>query len=86
MDKMVEVYAADDVTQAYIMKAALENAGIEVVVENEYLQAGLGGLPVGGAVAVKLRVAVSQAQEAQDIIEEILRGSEAGLGGEDSEE
>ncbi len=30
MDKYVEVYAASDITFAYLMKANLENAGIPV--------------------------------------------------------
>jgi hypothetical protein len=38
MDKYVEVYAASDITFAYLMKANLENAGIPVQITNENLQ------------------------------------------------
>ena len=38
MDKYVEVFAASDITFAYLMKANLENAGIPVQITNENLQ------------------------------------------------
>jgi len=38
MDKYVEVYAASDITFAYLMRANLENAGIPVQIDNENLQ------------------------------------------------
>jgi hypothetical protein len=37
MDEYVEVFAASDITFAYLMKASLENAGIPVQIENEKL-------------------------------------------------
>lgn len=39
MDRYVEVFAASDITFAYLMKANLENAGIPVQIANENLQA-----------------------------------------------
>ena len=38
MDKYIEVFAASDITFAYLMKANLENAGIPVQIANENLQ------------------------------------------------
>ena len=38
MEKYVEVFAASDITFAYLMKANLEDAGIPVQIANENLQ------------------------------------------------
>ena len=38
MERFVEVYAASDITFAYLMKAKLEDAGIPVQITNENLQ------------------------------------------------
>jgi hypothetical protein len=38
MDEYVEVFAASDITFAYLMKANLETAGIPARMTNEHLQ------------------------------------------------
>ncbi|MHC4691538.1 MAG: putative signal transducing protein [Planctomycetota bacterium] len=71
MDKYVEVYAATDITFAYLMKANLENAGIPVQIANENLQ---GALCVDGMVPCVL-VPATHAEQAKRIIEEIQQSS-----------
>ena len=39
MDRLVEVYAASDITLAYLIKAHLEDAGIPVQIANENVSA-----------------------------------------------
>ena len=69
MDEFVEVYAAGDITLAYLMKAHLEDAGIPVQVANENLQ---GAYCLDGMVP-RLLVPASRAQEAQQILEDIRK-------------
>lgn len=71
MSDWVSVYSAVTVSQVYIFKAALENAGIQTFVENEALQGAYGGLPAlsfSGSMAPKLMVPKAQEQEARRII------------------
>lgn len=70
MDEFVEVYAASDVTFAYLMKAQLENAGIEVRIANENLS---GAYCLDGMVP-RVLVPANQAEEAREIIKEIQNG------------
>ncbi len=72
MDEYVEVYAASDITFAYLMKANLENAGIPVQIANENLQ---GALCVDGMVPSVL-VPANYEEKAKRIIEEILQSSQ----------
>jgi hypothetical protein len=65
------VYAATDITFAYLMKANLENAGIPVQIANENLQ---GALCVDGMVPCVL-VPATHAEQAKRIIEEIQQSS-----------
>ena len=44
MSHFVEVYTASSVPDAYVIKAALEGAGITVQITNEYIDAVMGGL------------------------------------------
>ena len=71
MDEYVEVFAAGDITFAYLMKANLENAGIPVQIANEHLQ---GALCVDGMVPSVL-VPAAHAEQARRIIEEIQQSS-----------
>jgi len=66
MNQFVEVYAASNVPDAYVIKAALEGAGITVQITNEYLEGAL--IPLDKAAP---RVLVPQSQE--DAAREILR-------------
>ena len=66
--KFVVVYHALDVAQAYVVKAALEDAGIAVQVENESLQSGVGELPPGWLTAPLVLVDESDVVAAKEII------------------
>jgi hypothetical protein len=67
MDKYVEVFAASDITFAYLMKANLENAGIPVQITNENLQ---GAYCLDGMVPCVL-VPEIHIEQAKQIIGEI---------------
>lgn len=67
MEKYVEIYAASDITFAYLMKANLETAGIPVQIANENLQ---GAYCVDGMVPSVL-VPESQVERAQEVIDSI---------------
>lgn len=71
MDKYVEVYAASDITFAYLMKANLESAGISVQIGNENLQ---GAFCIDGMVPNVL-VPENQVEQAKQIIAEIQQAS-----------
>jgi len=72
MDEYVEVFAASDITFAYMMKANLENAGIPVLIDNENLQ---GAYCLDGMVP-RVLVPADQAEQARQIIKEIQQASE----------
>ena len=67
MDEYVEVFAASDITFAYLMKANLENAGIPVQIDNENLS---GAYCLDGMVP-RVLVPAGYAEQAKRIIEEI---------------
>jgi len=75
MDKYLEVFAANDITFAYFIKASLENAGIPVQITNENLQ---GAYCLDGMVP-KVLVPKSHYEEARQIIEEIQEHSQHSL-------
>jgi len=74
MDEYVEVFAASDITFAYLMKANLENAGIPVQITNENLQ---GAYCLDGMVPLVL-VPETHVEQAKQIIEDIQRLSQNG--------
>ena len=78
MDKYVEVFAANDITFAYLMKANLESAGIPVQIANENLQ---GAYCLDGMVPLVL-VPESHLEQARQIIEEIQQSSDNDQGDE----
>jgi hypothetical protein len=82
MDKYVEVYAASDITFAYLMKANLETAGIPVQIDNENLQ---GVYCVDGMVP-RVLVPETQEEQAKQIIEEIQQSSAEATEGDDEQE
>ncbi len=79
MDKYVEVFAANDITFAYLMKANLESAGIPVQIANENLQ---GAYCLDGMVPLVL-VPESHLEQARQIIEEIQQSSDNDQGDEE---
>jgi hypothetical protein len=72
MKEYVEVFAASDITFAYLMKANLESAGIPVQIMNENLQ---GAYCLDGMVP-RVLVPASYAEQARQIIEEIQQSSQ----------
>ncbi len=72
MEEYVEVFAATDITFAYLMKANLENAGIPVQIDNENLQ---GAYCLDGMVP-RVLVPAGHAEQARQIIKEIQQASE----------
>ena len=79
MGDYVEVYAASDITFAYLMKANLESAGIPVQIDNENLQ---GAYCLDGMVP-RVLVPADYAEQARQIIEEMKQSSEDGLENEE---
>jgi hypothetical protein len=73
MDKFINVFTANDVAQAYVIKCALENAGITVQIENEFLQSALGMLPLDGTAAPHVCVPPAHAEQAQSIVASIIQ-------------
>jgi len=72
MGEYVEVFAASDITFAYLMKANLESAGIPVQIDNENLQ---GAYCLDGMVP-RVLVPEAFAEQAKQIIEEIQQSSQ----------
>jgi len=72
MHEYVEVFAASDITFAYLIKANLENAGIPVQITNEHLQ---GVFCLDGMVPCVL-VPATHVEHAKRIIEEIQQSSQ----------
>jgi hypothetical protein len=72
MDRYVEVFAASDITYAYLMKANLENEGIPVQIDNENLQ---GAYCLDGMVP-RVLVPADRAEQARQIIKEIQQASQ----------
>ena len=72
MSDYVEVFAASDITFAYLMKANLESAGIPVQIDNENLQ---GAYCLDGMVP-RVLVPADYAEKAKQIIEKIQQSSQ----------
>jgi len=82
MDEYVEVFAASDITFAYLTKASLENAGIPVQIENENLQ---GAYCLDGMVP-RVLVPAAHVEQAKRIIEEIQQASQNDLDDDEQEQ
>ncbi|MFC1780688.1 DUF2007 domain-containing protein [Planctomycetota bacterium] len=82
MERYVEVFAASDITFAYLMKANLENSGIPVQITNENLQ---GAYCLDGMVP-RVLVPESFAEQAKKIIREIQQSSDDGLNNDEPED
>jgi len=67
MEEFVEVYAAGDITLAYLIKAHLEDADIPVQIANENVSA---AYCIDGMVP-RVLVPASRAQEAREIISDM---------------
>ena len=82
MQGYVEVYAATDITFAYLMKSNLEAAGIPVQIDNENLQ---GAYCLDGMVP-RVLVPENYAEQAKQIIEEIQQSSQGEADGDEQEQ
>lgn len=69
--KFVEAYRAAHPIQAHALRLALEEAGIQVIIENEALQGAIGDVPPGWSSAPRLMVEESQLTAARDVIRQI---------------
>ena len=67
MEEFVEVYAAGDITLAYLIKAHLEDADIPVQIANENVSA---AYCIDGMVP-RVLVPAARAQEAREIISDM---------------
>lgn len=72
MGEYVEIFAASDITFAYLMKANLESEGIPVRIDNENLA---GAYCLDGMVP-RVLVPAEYAEQAKRIIEEIRQTSQ----------
>ena len=63
---MKSIYQAAHVTDAYMVRSLLAQAGIDAWIRGEHLQGGLGELPVGGQITVC--VAEVDAERARRIV------------------
>ena len=68
--KFVEAYRAAHPVQAHALRLALEEAGIQVFIENEALQGAIGEAPFGWSSAPRLMVDESQLAAARAIIQQ----------------
>jgi hypothetical protein len=72
MERYVEVFAASDITFAYLMKANLENAGIPVQITNE----NLGGAYCLDGMVPRVLVPESYLEQANQIIKKNQESSQ----------
>ena len=77
MAELVQIYVARDIPHAYLLKGALEEAGISVKVGNENLQGALGDLPQF-ATAPTLLVSEADAPRALELLNEIDAAAQEG--------
>ena len=82
MDEYVEVFAASDITFAYLMKANREGAGIPVHIDNENLQ----GVYCLDGMVPRVLVPAAQAERAKQIIAEIQQAPQDGADDETPDE
>ena len=66
-----EVYSAANIQDAHIIRAALENVGIEAHVVGDHLQNAIGELPAG-AIAPRVWVHAEQLDQARTVIKNHL--------------
>ena len=67
----VVIYHAHDIAEAYIIRTALEEAGIAAQIENEFLQSGVGELPIGWTTGPHVLVDESDVSAANEFIAQI---------------
>lgn len=65
---MIKIYSAQNAVDAHIVKGMLEQQGISAMVNGEYLQGGIGELPLIGLVTVS--VAEEDFENARKVLSE----------------
>ena len=73
VERYVEVYTANNVQHAYMIKASLQQEGIEVRITNEFLQCVVGELPPGISTAPGILVPEPHANQAAHLIDTLLK-------------
>jgi len=68
LQSLVEVYAAANIPQAHLVKAALADEGIEAQIVGENLQGAMGELPLGWSSLPRVLVEHSDAARAREIV------------------
>lgn len=66
--QLVEVYRARSLPHAYALRLILEEEGIQVQIEGEYLQGAIGDLPLGWPTAPRLLAPQDQVAQAREVI------------------
>ena len=66
--ELVEVYRARSLPHAHALRLVLEQEGVPVQIEGEYLQGAIGDLPLGWPTTPRLLVAQDQVAQAREII------------------
>lgn len=69
--QLVEVYRAANLGEAYAIRIALEDLGIQVTIDGEGLQGG--EYPLGWSTAPRIMVVDSDAKVARELIERVQR-------------
>jgi hypothetical protein len=72
-EPLEEVYRAENVPQAHLIKDQLEAAGIPARVDGDFLQGALGGLALGWASSPRVLVAESYAPKARKILAQFAK-------------
>ena len=67
--ELVDVYRARDTLHAHLLRNQLEDEGIPTFIEVSHLQAAVGGLPTGLAIAPRLVVEADLADRARGLLE-----------------
>ena len=69
--KLIEVYRAFSVAEAHMLRAALDEAGVEGFIDGELLQGAVGELAFGWSTAPRVMVSEKQLTAAREVIEHI---------------
>jgi hypothetical protein len=79
--ELVEIFRAKNMPQAVLLKAALEEAGIRCVVENDTLDNAVGGLTLGWSTDPRLMVEAPDEARATQIAKEFDKEEVEGIEG-----
>ncbi|HEV3119322.1 MAG TPA: DUF2007 domain-containing protein, partial [Gemmataceae bacterium] len=68
---LVEIYRAKNLAQAYMIRIALEEAGIHADIDGALLQGAVGDLPIGWPTAPRILVEQADAALARSLIDRV---------------